>query len=285
MKTQLASGEKHGRKRMATLGAVYDAEPALRTVDDVIADPDRQDDAVHGAAPGRRPGPKARSKWLCGSINDTAAQVVAAVFAQAEHRDPGHHRPWVVLVDGARHQIDLIKAEARQRGVKVHIIVALIHVLEYLWRAAWCLHDSGDACAENWVARYARVLLGGGVQQTATALEKAARAAGLRGARRKGIDEAVNYLSGKAEYLRYDTALERGWPIATGIIGGACRHLVKDRLDITGARWGLSGAEAVLKLRAVRANGDFDAYWAWRQQQECTRNHQTRYRDRLIPTS
>lgn len=115
--------------------------------------------------------------------------------------------------------------------------------------------------------------------------EEAARAAGLRGAQRKGIDEAVNYLSGKAEYLRYDTALKRGWPIATGIIEGACRHLVKDRLDITGARWGLSGAEAVLKLRAVRANGDFDTYWAWHQQQEFIRNHQTHYRDQFIPTT
>lgn len=218
-------------------------------------------------------------------MTDTAAQVVAAVFDQAERRDPGHRRPWVVLVDGARHQIDLIKAEAQQRGVDVHIIVDLIHVLEYLWRAAWCLHDSGDASAENWVTRHARVLLGGGVQQTATALEEAARAAGLRGVQRKGIDEAANYLTGKDEYLRYDTALERGWPIATGIIEGACRHLVKDRLDITGARWGLSGAEAVLKLRAVRANGDFDAYWTWHQQQEFNRNHQTRYRDHFIPTA
>ncbi|MEU6323238.1 ISKra4 family transposase [Streptomyces sp. NPDC047009] len=225
MKTRLASGEKHGRKRMATLGAVYDAEPAPRTVDDIIADPDQQDDA-HGAAPERRQGPKARSKWLCGSVTDTATQVVAAVFDQAEHRDPGHRRCWVVLVDGARHQIDLIKAEAQQRGVDVHIIVDLIHVLEYLWRAAWCLHDSGDASAESWVARHARVLLDGGVQQTAAALEEAARAAGLHGAQRKGIDEAVNYLTGKAEHLRYDTALERGWPIATGIIEGACRHLV-----------------------------------------------------------
>ncbi|GGS31639.1 hypothetical protein GCM10010269_82620 [Streptomyces humidus] len=55
--------------------------------------------------------------------------------------------------------------------------------------------------------------------------------------------------------------------------------------DITGARWGLSGAEAVLKLRAVRANGDFDAYWTWHQQQEFIRNHQTRYRDQVIPTA
>ncbi|GAA5700584.1 hypothetical protein AQJ43_33075 [Streptomyces avermitilis] len=196
-------------------------------------------------------------------MTDTAAQVVAAVFDQAEHRDTGHRRCWDVLVDGARHQIDLLKAEALQRSVDVHIIVDLIHVLEYLWRAAWCLHDSISTAA----------------------LEKAAHAAGQRGTQRKSIDEAMNYLSGKAEHLRYDTALERGWPISTGIIEGACRHLVKDRLDITGARWGLSGAETVLKLRAVRANGDFVASWAWHQQQESIHNHQTRYRDQAITTA
>jgi hypothetical protein len=95
----------------------------------------------------------------------------------------------------------------------------------------------------------------------------------------------AGYLKSKAAYLRYDTALTEGFPIATGISEGACRHLVKDRLGITGARWGLSGAEAVLKLRALRSNGDFDAYWAWHETQEFTRNHQARYRDTLIPAA
>jgi hypothetical protein len=156
---------------------------------------------------------------------------------------------------------------SRTARADIHIIVDLIDVLGYLWRAAWCLHDTGDASAEAWVARHARTLLAGGAQQTAAALKAAARAARLRGTKRKGIDDAVNYLTSKAEHLRYDTALGRGWPIATGIIERACRHLAKDRLDITGARWGLSGAKAVLKLRAVRANGDFDTYWAWHEQQ------------------
>ncbi|GAA3485062.1 hypothetical protein [Streptomyces yanii] len=183
---------------MATLGAVYDAEPAPRTVDDIIAD--------HGAVPERRQGPKARSKWLCGSVTDTAAQVVCAVFDQAEHRDPGHRRPWVVLVEGARHQIDLIKAEARQRGVDVHIIVDLIHVLEYLWRARGACTTAAMPPPGAGSPVTARVLLGGGVQQTAAALEEAALAAGMHGAQRKGIDEAVNELpvrQGRAPALRH----------------------------------------------------------------------------------
>jgi hypothetical protein len=76
--------------------------------------------------------------------------------------------------------------------------------------------------------------------------------------------------------LRYDTALAAGWPIATGVIEGACRHLVGDRLEITGARWGLAGAEAVLTLRAVISNGDFEEYWAF---------HAAREHERLYPTA
>jgi len=91
------------------------------------------------------------------------------------------------------------------------------------------------------------------------------------------------YLTNKARYLDYPTALKEGWPIATGVIEGACRHLVKDRMDLTGARWGLDGAEAVLKLRALRSNGDFDEYWAYHLTQERERVHESRYANKVIP--
>jgi hypothetical protein len=89
----------------------------------------------------------------------------------------------------------------------------------------------------------------------------------------------------KADYLDYPTALSSGWPIATGVIEGACRHLVKDRMDITGARWGTNGAEAVLKLRAVRANNDFEEYWRYHLDRERERNHASRYAEGVIPTA
>lgn len=280
MKTRLAPGEKNGRKRMATLGTVYDAEPAPRCVDDVIADPDDADGDDEPA--GRRPGPKALFKWLTGSVDHIAEQVIRDVFDQAEARDPEHRRTWVVLVDGANHQLDLINAEAARRNVTVHIVIDIIHVIEYLWAAAWTLHAPGDKTVEAWVARHARTVLAGNAADTSTAITAQAKAARLRGPKRKTLDKSVDYLRNKAEYLRYDTALAAGFPIATGIIEGACRHLVKDRLDVTGARWGVEGAEAVLKLRALRTNGDFDTYWAWHEQQEHTRNHQARYRSGLI---
>jgi len=95
------------------------------------------------------------------------------------------------------------------------------------------------------------------------------------------VEKVCAYLKIKSPYLEYGTALKRGRPIAYGIIEGACRHLIKDRLDITGARWSLPGAEAVLKLRALISNGDFEPYFAWHRQREHQRNHQARHRDKL----
>jgi len=93
-------------------------------------------------------------------------------------------------------------------------------------------------------------IVAGAIRRKATALR-------LDASQRKKADECARYLKNKAPYLDYPTALARGWPIATGVIEGAVRHIVRDRFDITGARWSLDGAEAMLKLRAVRANGDW----------------------------
>ncbi|MGH3125128.1 MAG: ISKra4 family transposase, partial [Streptosporangiaceae bacterium] len=256
MRTRLTAGEKPNRKRMATLVTVYDAGPAPRRPHDVIAPPG-------GRAGGRppRPGPKARAKWLAGSVRNDPAGMIAAMFDEAGARDPGHRRTWVVLVDGADHQLSLIRAEAARRDVTIHVVIDIIHVLEYIWGAAWSLHEAGDPAAEDWVAVKALTVLAGGSDRAAAAITAEAAAAGLEGSRRSGAGACVRYLGNKREFLRYDLALDAGWPIATGVIEGACRHLIADRLNLGGARWGLDGAEAVLTLRAVIVNGDFEEYW------------------------
>jgi len=149
------------------------------------------------------------------------------------------------------------------------------------WTAAWCLHPTGDPAAETWVRRQARQILSGQVDQVIT--ELATQATDVVDDRRTGIDRAIKYLTNQQPYLDYLTALASGWPIATGVIEGACRHLVKDRLDITGARWGLDSAEAVLKLRALISNGDFDDYWTYHIDKEHQRVHKAHYADSIIP--
>ncbi len=277
--TRLSPGEKRNRKRVAEVGAVYDAAPAPRTPVDVLASSSQQG--------GRRarpaPGPVAKSKWLVASVTEDAAQVVRRVFEEAERRDPEHRRTWVALVDGNNHQIERIKAEARSRGVEVAIVVDLIHVLEYVWKAARCFYKEDDPAAESWVLDKALEVLDGEADGVAEDIRRQADRDRLDAAKRRAAEQAADYLAHKAPYLDYPTALAHGWPIATGVIEGACRHLVKDRMDITGARWGLAGAEAVLKLRALVSNGDFDTYWRYHLLREHQRVHATRYAGRVIP--
>lgn len=282
--TRLSPGEKTGRKRMAELACVYDAVPVPRTPQDVISTPaqKRRKKKAPAAAPkGRRKPrePQARGRWLTASVTDDIPAVIAAAFDEAERRDPQHKREWVVLVDGNSTQIEAVTAEAAARGVTVTIVIDFIHVLEYLWKAAWSFFDKGEPASEEWVADQARKILHGKAHQVAAGIRRRATVYGYSPAERAGADESARYLENKQDHLDYATALARGWPIATGIIEGACRHIVKDRMDITGARWGLEGAEAVLKLRALIATGDFDAYWSFHLRREHERIHHARYRD------
>ncbi|GGU48465.1 hypothetical protein GCM10010289_81250 [Streptomyces violascens] len=127
-RSRLAPGEKPNRKRMATAACVFDAVPAPRRPHDVIHPPGGRSTA---RAP--RPGQKAQRKWCTASLIHPPEQVVADAFDQAEARDPHHRRTWIVLVDGARHQLDLIHAEAVRRGVTVYVLLDFVHVSEYVW--------------------------------------------------------------------------------------------------------------------------------------------------------
>jgi len=275
--SRLSKGEKRYRKRMAEVGAVYDLEPVARSAADVLA-------SKHGDDPtALPPAPRATGKWVTASVAEDAAVVVTRVFDEAERRDPRHRRCWVALVDGNNHQIDRINTEAANRGLTVAVVVDLIHVMEYIWSAAWCFSDEGDRAAEDWVANKTLAVLEGRAGDVAAGIRRRASSAGLAKTKRKNADACATYLTNKVPYLDYPTALAAGWPIATGIIEGTCRYLVADRIDITGARWSVDGAEAVLKPRAVRANGDFDDYWTFHLNHERQRVHETRCAEGVLP--
>jgi len=155
------------------------------------------------------------------SVVSEAAAVISQVFDEAERRDPEHARTWLALVDGNRHQIACIEAEARRRKLSVAIVCDFVHVLEYLWKAAWCFHKEGDPAAQDWVRRHATTILAGGATTVAGAIRRAATRARLDKARRTSADECAAYLTNKRRYLDYPRALGSGWPIATGVIEGA----------------------------------------------------------------
>ena len=157
-----------------------------------------------------------------------------------------------------------------------------VQVMEYLWKAAWRFYGEGDTPPRRGSPVTPWRILPGHPATVATAIRRNATTLGLDPTRRKNADTTATYLINKKPYLDYPTALAGGWPIAAGIIEGACRHLVKDRMDITGARWGLDGAEAVLRLRALIGNGDLDAYWTWHLTREHHRTHLTHYQDHTL---
>jgi hypothetical protein len=264
---RLSRGEVRTRKRMAEVGAVFDIIPAPRTADAILA-------------PGPRPpGPKTTHKWVTASVATGASTVVAAVFAEADRRDPCRQRTWIALADGNKDQLRWIQAQAAARGITITIICDFIHVLEYLWTAAWCFFPEASPGAGPWVRAHAAAVLDGRAAAVAAAIRDAVTAAGaqLPAAKRKAAARTASYLDAKAPWLDYPAALAAGWPISSGVIEGACRSLVKDRMDITGARWTVDTAEAILKLRALQANGDFHAYWTYHLQREHERNHRHSY--------
>lgn len=279
--TRLSKGEKRNRKRMASVAAVYTVAPYVRTAEDVVrglASLRPVDSPEQRAA---RPRPQCKRVWA--SIEKSHAEVIDAAFAEAAARDPERKKTWVVLVDGDRKQLRRVADAARRFGVTPTILADFIHVLEYLWTASHAFHADGSPEAEAWVLERLLRVLKGDAGLVAGGMRRSATKRGLTTKERKPVDRAAGYITKLAPYLGYADALTRGFPIATGVIEGACRHLIADRFDITGARWSLAGAEALLKLRALRSSGDLDAYWDFHLDREHDRNHASRYAHATVP--
>jgi hypothetical protein len=280
LETRLTPGEKSNRKRMAQVATVYSIAPFPRGPADILHSL-RDKDEVDA----KRPRPTDKRVWA--SVEKEQRAVIREAFAEALRRDPEKKRRWVVLVDGEPKQLRAVKAEARRAGVQITILADIVHVIEYVWDAARALFGASNAKAEKWVHDRLLGLLtgrsGGEIAKTIRWWE--ARNKKLDAAAHAAIDTTCRYLANRTRtrLLRYKEALHDGLPIATGVIEGACRYVVKDRMDRTGARWSLTGAEAVLRLRAIRASKDFDAYWVFHLEQDRARNHESRYEDGKIP--
>ena len=168
-------------------------------------------------------------------------------------------------------------------GVELTIILDFIHVAGYVWKAGFALFGRGTADAANWVCERLAEILRGKSSLVAAGMRRSATNRGLDDQQRKPIDECADYLLNHTPYLRYNQYLAAGYPISTGVIEGACRHLVEDRMGITGAVWGLASAEAVLRLRAIMASGDIHEYWKFHERAEHQRNHANLYAGRKVP--
>ena len=261
--TRLSPGEKKNRKRMATVVSVYEVDPYPRLPEQIL-DPERKPS-------GRRPKPTNKRTWA--RVEADQGTVIEQSFEEAVRRDPDQRLRWVVLTDGGEDLLRQVYAAARRYKVDIIVVQDFVHVLEYLWKAGHALYPESAEERERWVLDRAQAVLQGRAQDVAVGLRRAATRQQLSQRQREPVDKAADYIDNNQARLRYDLALTQGLPIATGVIEGACRHLVKDRMDITGARWGLARAEAILKLRSLKISGDLAAYLAFHFAQEHKRNY------------
>jgi hypothetical protein len=152
-----------------------------------------------------------------------------------------------------------------------------------VWQAALAFYPGDPEKQDAWVRTHLLEILRGKAGYVAGGMRRSATLQAMTVTERKPVDECADYLLHYAPYLRYDKALAAGLPIATGVVEGACWHLVEDRMNVTGARWSLKGAEAVLRLRALRSSGDFDDYWEFHEIREYERNHAALYAGQEVP--
>ena len=266
LKTRLSKGEKRNRKRMAAVATVYDITKHVRSAKSIMGLEEKSAK------------PRARNKRVWASVEREHQTVTEEAFLEALHRDPKRGRPWAVLVDGQPQQIKNIKSCIKQHQVaEAVLILDLIHVIEYLWKAAYCFHPDGSPESEAWVKKRILQILEGKSSDVAAGMRRSATLRRLSRNARKAVDICASYLIKNREMLRYDEYLKQGFPIATGAIEGACRYLIKDRMDITGARWGLVRAEAILKLRSIKSSDDFEDYWKFYKTQAHKRIHASQY--------
>jgi hypothetical protein len=258
-------GEKANKKRMACVGAVYSIEPFVRKADDII------DEVLRDKKAKQRPEPQHKHVWAEMTREVEGQPPVTAkegLFCQLTDelaaRDLGHDRPVICLLDGERALWD---AQAVYFPEAVGVL-DLFHVLERLWAVAHCFHKEGSDGAKEFVEQRLRDLLQGRVGYVIGGLRRRLKAGKLSGPRRRVVRSALQYLGNNRAHMRYDEYLAAGYPIGSGVAEGACRHLVKDRMEQTGMRWTVEGAQAMLHVRALYLNDQWEEFHEHRVERE-----------------
>ena len=266
-------GEKANKKQMATIGCVYTVDPKHRTPEDVV-------EALFRERPARRPDespePVAQHKRIWSSLTydegDTHVDAETEVFTWMVQEADARRRegqPTVCLMDGQR---SLWTSCARHLPREdVVEILDLLHVTGYLWDAAYLFHSEGSNDASDFVRNRVLRILRGEVGYVIGGLRQMATKRGLSAAKQKTLTRICNYFDHNRHRMHYNEYLAAGFPIASGVIEGACRHLVKDRMERAGMRWTIDGAQAMLDLRSTHINDQWSPLQAHRIRQETER--------------
>jgi hypothetical protein len=279
--------ERPGNRRMATLGCVYTVDSYVRTPEQIVAALFRDEGVKQ---PDDRPEPNGKHYRGCfaepARADQPAIPSAYGTFSWIVQEAQTRHQagqPVIRLMDG---QLSLweaadacldefIRKLQETKACQVVDILDILHVSSYVWRAAKVFHapkEYREAFAQDRMLR----ILQGDVRGVVTGMRRMASQRALKGKDLKEMNTVCNYLEKNAERMRYHEYLRAGYPIASGVIEGACRHVIKDRMEQGGMRWTLRGAEAMLNVRSVCASTEWETFHRWRQTEGAKRLHRHR---------
>ena len=261
-RARLTKGQKANKKRMATVATVFTRAPWVRTpqqiIDNLFPSSPKPSDAPSP--------PRPENKRVWASLRKGKTAVIQEVAEEMDRRDPSRSLTRLALTDGER----ALQIRVNDK-LDVTLILDLIHVLEKLWKAAYVFHPEGSLAADLWVIDRALKILYGEVGQVVKGIRQSITKRGILGPKRKTLNGVANYLYRNRTHMRYDEYLANGWPIASGPVEGACKNLIKDRMERSGMRWTEKMAEAIVQLRAIYLSGDFDRYWEFHIERDQSR--------------
>ena len=271
-------GEKANKKQMATLGCVYTVDPKPRSAEDVVEALFRERSA-RGSNESVDPVAQHKRVWSSltydeGDLHVDAETEVFTWMTQEVDLRRRDDQPMVCLMDGQR---SLWTSCATHLPDNMVEILDLLHVTSYLWDAAYLFHSEGSNEATAFVRDRTLRILRGEVGYVIGGLRQMATKRNLSAAKRKKLTQICNYLQRNRDRMSYDEYLAAGFPIASGVIEGACRHVVKDRMERAGMRWTIDGAQAILDLRSTSINGQWSAFQTRRIKTETGRLHPYRH--------
>lgn len=253
-KARLGKGQKAARKKEAIVTCVYTLSPFVRTAEEVVNSFCYKNKGAYAAKPVAEPQNKRWWATLSGkapAIAFTRKQVRDREGTQIQHR--------VALTDGS----EPLQRQVQAQLPEFTLILDLVHADEYLWEVANSLLGERSPERTEWVARRTLQMLSGKTREVIDEFRQKADSPSCKARKQTVLRKVAAYYERNLAFMQYDQYLAAGFPIATGVIEGACRHIVKDRCELSGMRWTQSGAEALLHLRCVSENGDFEAYHAY----------------------
>jgi hypothetical protein len=264
-------GEKANKKQMACIGCVYSVDPLLRTPEELVQILFRDEDR-----PKYQP-VRAQQKryWaeLSRVVDGVEIRGQDRVFQAMKHEIAQRRQPGQVLVHLSDGQASLETDRQTYLPRDEHTVdvLDLMHAIPRLWQAAHVFHAEGSDEAEAFVRQRLLRVLQGKAAGVVRGLRQMATKHGSTGTARKSLRAICDYLEKNLHRMKYDEYLSAGYPIASGVIEGACRHVIKDRMERAGMRWKVPGAQAMLQLRTIQANGDWERFQDFRIEQETSR--------------